>query len=173
MVGARVVAAAGEGLKLVTAAQLDELAARAAASPRRRAHHELHEGGGDAPLQRFLVVARVDSYFAPHRHRTRAELCTVLRGRVEFVTFDDDGILTERVTVGEGCDSSVCEMPPLTWHTVLARSDVAAFLEVKLGPYDAATAKEFAPWAPREGTAPVAQWQRWLGTARVGARACA
>lgn len=157
-------------MKLVTGALLDDLAARAAGSPRRRAHHELHEGGGDAPLQRFLVVARSDSYFAPHRHLTRAELGTVLRGRLEFVTFDDHGRITDRVTVGEGCDSRVCEMPPLTWHTVIARSDVAAFLEVKLGPYDAATAKEFAPWAPREGTTQAASLQEWLIAARVGDR---
>jgi len=157
-------------VKLVTGALLEELAARAASSPRRRAHHELHEGGGEALLQRFLVVARADSYFAPHRHLTRAELGTVLRGRVEFVTFDDDGRINERVIVGEGCDASVCEMPPLTWHTVIPRSDVAAFLEVKLGPYDAATAKEFAPWASAEGSAEAASLRRWLDSARVGDR---
>jgi cupin fold WbuC family metalloprotein len=159
---------AAERVKLVTGALLDELAAKAATSLRRRAHHELHEGGGEALLQRFLVVARSDSYFAPHRHATRAELCTVLRGRVEFVTFDDDGRITERVTVGEGCEASVCEMPALTWHTVIARSDVAAFLEVKLGPYDPATAKQFAPWAPREDAAAAPALRRWLEAATIG-----
>jgi hypothetical protein len=34
---------------------------------------------------------------------------------------------------------------------VAALSETAVCFEVKAGPYDAATDKEFAPWAPREG----------------------
>lgn len=157
-------------LKLVTDALLDELAAKAAGSPRRRAHRELHEGGGADPLQRFLVVARADSYFQPHRHDTRAELCTMLRGTVEFVTFDDEGRITARQRVGEGTGVTACEMPPRTWHTVIPRSDVCAFLEVKLGPYDPATAKQFAPWAPAEGAPANAALRNWLGFAGLGER---
>jgi cupin fold WbuC family metalloprotein len=159
----------GAPLKLVTDALLDGLAAKASVSPRRRAHRELHDGGGADLLQRFLVVAREDSYFQPHRHDTRAELCTMLRGRVEFVTFDDDGRITQRQLVGEGSGVTACEMPPRTWHTVIPRSDVCAFLEVKLGPYDPATAKEFAPWAPGEKDAAGAILAQWLRSAPVGA----
>jgi cupin fold WbuC family metalloprotein len=157
-------------LKLVTDALLDELAAKAAGSPRRRAHRELHDGGGADPLQRFLVVAREDSYFQPHRHDTRAELCTMLRGTVEFVTFDDEGRITQRQRVGAGTGVTACEMPPRTWHTVIPCTDVVAFLEVKLGPYDAKTAKEFAPWSPAENDAGAARLREWLDNAPVGAR---
>jgi len=160
----------GASLKLVTDALLDELAAAARDAPRRRAHRELHEGGAADPLQRFLVVARADSYFQPHRHDTRAELCTMLRGVVEFVTFDDEGRIVARQLVGEGTGASACEMPPRTWHTVIPRSDVAAFLEVKLGPYDAATAKQFASWSAAENTPGAARFREWLDQAPVGAR---
>ena len=54
-------------LELLPRALLDELAAKAAASPRLRAHHNIHATPAD-PVQRFLVVAQRDSYFRPHRH---------------------------------------------------------------------------------------------------------
>lgn len=160
---------AGGGLRLVTHALLDELADRAARSPRRRAHHELH-GGAQDPLQRFLVVARGDSYFQPHRHRTGGELATVLRGRIDFLAFDDDGRVLDRQSVGEGSPALTCEALPGTWHTLVPRSDVCAFLEVKLGPYDPATAKVPAPWGAAEGAAGAAALRAWLETARVGER---
>jgi len=41
---------------------------------------------------------------------------------------------------------------------------------VKQGPYDPATAVDFAPWAPAEGDPAVAQYQLWLRAARPGDR---
>jgi len=43
------------------------------------------------------------------------------------------------------------DVAPGVWHTTTALTDTAICFEVKPGPYDAATDKEFAPWAPREG----------------------
>jgi hypothetical protein len=43
-----------------------------------------------------------------------------------------------------------------------------AFLEVKEGPYDPATAVEFAAWAPAEGDAGAAGFLRWLRRAQPG-----
>ena len=61
------------------------------------------------------------------------------------------------------------ELPAQRWHTLLALTDGAAFVEVKEGPYDPSTAAEFARWAPEEGQA-TADFQRWIKTAPVGAR---
>lgn len=94
----------------------------------------------------------------------------MLRGTVEFVTFDDDGRITARQRVGEGTGVTACEMPSRTWHTVIPRSDWCAFLEVKLGPYDAKTAKEFAPWSPAENEAGAGTLRDWLDSAPVGTR---
>ena len=156
-------------MKLLPQALLDELAARAAASPRRRAHHTIHASAAD-PVQRFIVVTCADTYFRPHRHTTRAELALILRGRFEILTFDEAGTLTARYPVGAGSPSLGYETPPGTWHTVLALEDGAAFLEVKEGPYDPATAAEFAPWAPAEGDVAVAAFSAWLRRARTGER---
>src|ERR1700730_10377948 len=67
-------------MKLFSHGLLDELATRAAASPRARAHHNVHEAPTDL-VQRFFVVTNRNTYFRPHRHLTKSELAMVLRGR--------------------------------------------------------------------------------------------
>nr|WP_298728407.1 WbuC family cupin fold metalloprotein [uncultured Steroidobacter sp.] len=155
-------------MKLVSNALLDEMTAKAAASPRRRAHHNLHSSPSDL-VQRFVVVAHSDSYIRPHRHLTKSELCTVVRGQFEVVVFDAEGTITQRSVVGEGTPNLAFELPQATWHTLLVLTDGASFVEVKEGPYDPATAAEFASWAPEEGRA-TADFQRWVRSAPVGAR---
>jgi cupin fold WbuC family metalloprotein len=156
-------------MKTLSTTLLDELAAKAAGSPRRRAHLNLHASPAD-PVQRFFVAAEPDTYFRPHRHLTKSELALVLRGRFEILTFDDTGCLTGRRSVGEGTAEFGYETPRGTWHTLLSCTPGAIFLEVKEGPYDPATAAEFATWAPAEGDASVPRVLEWLRTARPGER---
>jgi cupin fold WbuC family metalloprotein len=156
-------------MKLITTTLLDELAAKAANNPRRRAHYNLHASQADT-LQRFVVVALRNSYVRPHRHRTKSELVTVIRGQFEMVLFDDVGHVTDRHIIGEGTANIAYELPEGTLHTLLPLTDGAAFLEVKEGPYDPATAAEFASWAPEEGSSSIAQFQSWVSKAPVGSR---
>lgn len=157
-------------MKLISTALLEELNAKAVASPRRRAHHNLHASSSD-PVQRFVVVFQRDSYVRPHRHMTKAELCAIVRGSFEVVLFDTDGTVTERTVIGEGTPNMAFELPQKTWHTLLPLTDGATFIEVKEGPYDAATAAEFAAWAPEEGNVATGAFQTWVRTAAVGSRA--
>ena len=154
-------------LKLLPRALLDELAAKAVTSPRARAHHNIHATPADL-VQRFLVVAQGDSYFRPHLHTTRAELALLLRGGVDVLIFDDAGRVLARHAVGAGADSFAYETPPGVWHTLVPAAAGCAFLEIKEGPYDPATAVQFAAWAPPEGDAAVPAFRAWLRQARPG-----
>ena len=154
-------------LKLVSRALLDELAAKAAASPRARAHHNIHATPAD-PVQRFLVVAQGDSYFRPHRHASRSELALLLRGGVDVLLFDERGRVLARHAVGEATGSIAYETAQGVWHTVVPWSAGCAFLEIKEGPYDPATAVQFAEWAPAEGDAAVPEFRAWLRNAQPG-----
>lgn len=156
-------------MKLISTALLDELAAKAAVSPRRRAHHNIHSSPTET-LQRFIVVAQRGSYVRPHRHWTKSELVTVLRGSFELVIFDDAGVVTARQVIGDGTPNAAFELPQATWHTLLPLADGSAFLEVKEGPYDPATSAEFATWAPEEGNPSIPEFQRWVSAAPVGSR---
>jgi len=154
-------------VKLLPHSLLDELAAKAQASPRARAHHTIHASAAD-PVQRFIVYAQPGSYFRPHRHRERAELALVLRGQFDVLTFDESGRVLARFHVGEGTHDFAYETAPGTWHTLLPGPQGGAFLEVKEGPYDPATAAEFAAWAPPEGDAGVPPFFAWLRAAQPG-----
>jgi cupin fold WbuC family metalloprotein len=159
-------------MRVLARSILDELTGQARASPRGRAHYNIHAAPSD-PVQRFIVVANRDSYFRPHRHRVKAELALILRGGFDVVTFDEAGRVTARGIAGEGAPGMAYEMPPDTWHTLMARVDGSAFLEVKQGPYDPATASEFAPWAPAEGAASVPEFLDWLRAAQPGSLSAA
>jgi cupin fold WbuC family metalloprotein len=154
-------------MKLFDSGLLDELAAKATASPRQRAHFNIHASAAD-PVQRFFVVANRHSYFRPHRHLSKSELALVVRGQFDVVTFDERGTVLARYRVGGDSGSFGFETPRATWHTLIAQADGGAFLEVKEGPYNPATIVEFASWAPPEGDAAVPDFMQWLRTAQPG-----
>src|SRR5215471_11371490 len=139
-------------MKLLPTTLLDELAAKAAASPRLRTNHNVHESPDD-PVQRYFIVATRNSYFRPHRHPTKSETALVLRGRLDVVTFDASGAIVARYAMGDGAPYFGYETPPATWHTLVVHSASAVFFEVKEGPYDPATIVESASWAPADGDA--------------------
>jgi len=155
-------------MKIFSETLLDELAAKASASPRKRANHNIHTSASDV-VQRFFIAADKDTYFRPHRHSTKSELALVLRGRFDVVTFDDAGRITGRHAVGGDTGGVGFETPRATWHTLIAWTDGATFLEIKEGPYDPATAAEFAPWAPPEGDPAVPRFLDWVRHAQPGA----
>ena len=157
-------------MKLFSRPLFDELIAKATVSPRQRANHNVHAASSDL-VQRFFIAANRSSYFRPHRHLTKSELALVIRGGFDVLTFDDQGIVTARYAIGEGSANLGYETPQGTWHTLIAHADGALFFEVKEGPYDAATAAEFAPWSAPEGHAAAAAFLEWTRTAPIGTSA--
>jgi cupin fold WbuC family metalloprotein len=139
-------------VQLIDHTLLDSTIERARASQRQRTNHNFHDGPADNP-HRFLNAWVRGTYAAPHRHATppKAESFIVLRGEVAVFLFDDVGAVIARHVLG----GDVCgiDLSPGVWHTLAPVSEVAVCFEVKPGPYDVATDKEFAPWAPSEGSA--------------------
>lgn len=138
-------------MKLITNDMLDQLNRQAADSPRKRSHYNVHESLSDV-VQKLLVAATTESYFRPHRHVDKSEFALVLRGRFAVFSFDDAGKITRSQLIGEGTGVDGLELLPNTWHCWLSLTDDALFFETKQGPYDPATASEFAAWAPPENT---------------------
>lgn len=141
----------GDKVQLIDRALLDATLARASASARLRTNHNFHSGDADNP-HRFLNAWVKGTYGAPHRHLEppKAESFVVLAGKLAVFLFDDEGAVTEHhVLGGEGLLG--IDIAPGVWHTLAPLSETAVCFEVKPGPYVAATDKEFAPWAPREG----------------------
>ena len=160
----------GEGkMKLVKSEMLDELAARAGETKRLRINYNIHESLSD-PVQRLFIAAEPHSYFRPHRHLGKSEFAMVLRGLFDVLIFDDDGVVTERISIGQDTGILGLEIPADQCHTWIPRSEQSVFFEVKQGPYDPATSLVFAPWSPEEGSDQVMEFQTKLLAASVGKR---
>jgi cupin fold WbuC family metalloprotein len=147
------------GLTVVGSEALAALVEQARTSRRRRMNFNLHRTPAD-PIQRLLNAAEPTTYVRPHRHAAgRQELTLVLRGSADILLFGDDGALAERVTLSG--DGSLVEIPGGCWHAAIVRLPGTILLEVKPGPYDAKTDKEFAAWAPAEGEAAGDALRQW------------
>lgn len=156
-------------MKLISENEFAELMAKADASPRRRSNRNLHEIPED-PIQRLFVAAKRDSYFRAHRHPDKWEFSVVVRGEFEVFTFDETGVITQRIHAGPNTHVKAYELPPNIFHTYVPLTDDGIFFEVKAGPYDPQTAAQFAPWAPEEGNASAATFVERLRALKVGER---
>ncbi len=150
------------------ATAIDRLVAGARAAPRRRLNLNLHAELSD-PIQRFLNAGEPGSYARPHRHVAgRWELFAVLRGQIDVLLFADDGTVTQRFTLREG--GGVSQIPGGFWHGLAFIAPGSVAIEIKPGPYNAQSDKEFAAWSPPENDREAARCEKWLAAARVGQR---
>ena len=148
-------------LQVIDAALFLSLIERARRSPRLRTNHNFHSSMEDNP-HRFLNVMIQGTYVAPHQHRDppKSESLLALEGELAFFTFDDAGQITSTTILGR--DALGVDIQSGIWHTIAVLTDHVVCFEVKPGPYSAATDKDFAPWAPREGDPRAGAYLDWL-----------
>jgi cupin fold WbuC family metalloprotein len=144
-------------IQTITSSLLDELLHRAAISPRRRAIHCLH-GGDWEHCHRMLNALTPGTYVRPHRHDSdhQSEAFILLRGRLTLLLFDEDGEVNfEHSRTLSPVDGLFgMDIPPRLWHSLVALED-AVIYEVKghpAGGYVQERDKNFASWAPEEGS---------------------
>ncbi len=131
-------------------------------------NHNFHSGNDDNP-HRFLNVLLEGTYVRPHRHSTppKPESFLVLDGKALLLIFDEAGAIAHRTVLGMGpdCDAIGIDLEPGVLHTITALTPRAVCYEVKPGPYAPGSDKDFAEWAPREGTPEAAQaLARWIAS---------
>ena len=141
------------GIVSIDKALIARVTEAARESLRRRMNFNFHAGAADNP-HRFLNVMLKGTYVQPHRHfhPPKAEAFLALSGLGCVVTFDDAGVVTGRYFIGDSYEALGVDIGPGMWHTVVVLSDVLVCYEVKPGPWDPVTDKEFAGWAPPEGS---------------------
>ena len=157
-------------VQLITETLFDAVAERAASSPRRRMNHNFHSSPQENP-HRFLNVLLKGTYIRPHRHvdPPKTETFVVLEGEAEVLVFDAGGQVTERYLLGRRTAAGKnwgIDLPPGIWHTILAVTDRVTCLEVKPGPWEPATDKDWAPWAPQESDPSAADYLKSLAAPR-------
>jgi cupin fold WbuC family metalloprotein len=135
----------------VDGARLERAVAAARTSARLRMNDNLH--AMDDVVHRLLNATEPGTYVQPHRHASprKTETLCVLRGRGAVLTFDDDGRVIERAVLSASGDLRVIEIPPATWHTLIALETGTVWFEVKEGPYAPLPPQDVAPWSPAPG----------------------
>lgn len=145
-------------LRAVDDALMDQLRDQARTSPRRRQIFRLHEHADR--VQRMLNCFEPDSYVRPHKHEDpdKVELFVALRGKAAVLEFDDAGEIVATVVIAARGQVRAVEIPPRSWHMVVALEPGTTLFEISEGPYDAQTHKRWAPWAPAEDSPQAASY---------------
>ena len=146
-------------MKVFSNQYFEDLLSNATQSERLRAHANIHHSYED-PCQKLFNAINADSYIPPHRHSLdpKEELLIAVRGLFGLVVFKDSGVVDSATLFGsekyseELSIASGVELSAGAWHTVVALVDQAVLFEVKSGPFNPVVAKEFATWAPAEGS---------------------
>ena len=112
---------------------LDEILAKAEASPRLRMNKDLRNSDEDKS-QRMLNVLLPGTIVPIHRHRETSETTMIIRGKLFMVFYNDLGAQTERYLLDPTIGNYGVQIPKGQWHTVEVIEPSAIF-EVKDGPY--------------------------------------
>lgn len=113
---------------------LDELTARAKASPRLRMNFDLRNTAADQS-QRMLNALEPGTVMPIHRHRGSSETVVILRGKIEWVFYDDSGNEVERVVLDANGDNRMLNVEKDRWHSLVCLESGSVLYESKDGPY--------------------------------------
>lgn len=120
----------------ITQALLDDLTAKAKASPRLRMNYDLRNSSADGS-QRMLNAIEPGSVVPIHRHRGSTETVVCLRGRVVEEYYDEqERICTEAIEISPGGQNVAVNIPIGQWHTIRSMESGTVIMEVKDGPYE-------------------------------------
>ena len=112
---------------------LDDLTARAKASPRLRMNLDLRNSPEDQS-QRMLNAIEPGTVLPIHRHRVSSETVVCLRGHFEEYFYDAEGRLTDTIDMVPG--GTLINIPVGQWHNLKSLESGTVLLEVKDGPYE-------------------------------------
>lgn len=139
--------------------QIEEGLRASRKSDRLRMILPLHREQG-AKVQRLINFLQPGTYVRPHLHPLphATESIVVLKGKIRFFTFNDAGKTRTDQILTSDLFPGVVDIEPRVWHSFLVLEEDTILFECKKGPYDAVSDKEFAAWAPPEGSAEAAEW---------------
>lgn len=134
-------------------ALLDKVSEEARKSERKRKNFNFHEKMEDT-LHRMLNAIEPDSYIQPHKHEDpdKSEAFIVLRGKFLLCIFDNEGNVIDHTILNPDVTCYGVDIKPRVWHTIISLESGSVIYEVKDGPYLQASDKNFASWAPKEGS---------------------
>jgi len=120
---------------------------------RLRKNHNYHPDYAD-PVNRMLNAFEPGTYVRPHKHENpdKCEVFIILCGRAAALRLDDAGNIIEHTVLDALQGVYGVEFAPREWHMIESLATGTVLYEVKPGPYAPINDKNFASWAPQEGS---------------------
>lgn len=119
---------------IITKEILDELTAKAKASPRLRMNYNFHQSMEDK-CHRMLNAVEPGTVVPIHRHPTKDESFVVLRGKVKVSTYNNDGSVIESVVLCQEDGRYGVDIPKNVWHNLESLAPNSCIFECKEGPF--------------------------------------
>ena len=135
----------------ITEKEIEKFVEAARLSERKRIIFNYHTYSEDT-MQRMINAIEPGSYVQPHKHENpdKSEVFLILKGKLAVVIYDSLGEIEDCIMLDREKGNFGVEVPPCTWHSIIAFESGTVVYEVKHGPYDPANDKVFASWAPAE-----------------------
>ena len=118
---------------VITREILDELTAKAKASPRLRMNMDLRNSPEDLS-QRMLNAIEPGTVMPIHRHRTSSETVICVRGHFEERFYDETGNLSDVFDMVPG--GLIVNVPIGQWHNLISLVSGTILLETKNGKWE-------------------------------------
>ena len=114
---------------------MDDLSAQAKANPRLRQSYDLRTSPNDGS-QRMLNALEPGTELPIHRHRLSSETMVVIRGSVTELFYNDEGTLTDVITVAPKSECSMIQIEKGQWHSLKCNEPDTIIFEAKDGAYE-------------------------------------
>lgn len=113
---------------------LDELSEQAKANPLLRQAMDLRNSPEDLS-QRMLNALEPGTVMPIHRHHASSETVVILRGRILWMFYDENGNETESVTLDADGDIRMLNVERDRWHSLVCLEEGTVLYESKNGAY--------------------------------------
>lgn len=120
---------------------LDKLTSQAKSNPRLRQSFDLRNSPDDTS-QRILNALEPGTELPIHRHLKSSESVAMLRGKANWVYYDDDGNITGKYLIEAGGVNAGIVIPIGQWHSLECLESGTVIYECKDGKYQPLSEEE-------------------------------
>ena len=113
---------------------LDELTAKAKENPRLRCNQDMRNSADDQS-QRMLNALEPGTVMPIHRHLASSETVIIIRGRIRWLFYDEQGRITESTELWSDGDVRMLNVEKGRWHSLECLESGSVLFEAKDGPY--------------------------------------
>ena len=113
---------------------LDELTAKAKENPRLRCNLDMRNSADDQS-QRMLNALEPGTVMPIHRHLASSETVIIIRGRIRWLFYDEQGRITESTELWSNGDVRMLNVEKGRWHSLECLESGSVLFEAKDGAY--------------------------------------